>query len=164
MNWHIFLANTIVFIHVLYVGLVIVAVPTILVGWLLKWKWVRNFWFRLIHLIMMGIVVVETAFGVTCPLTTWETQQRIAGGQFNVQYNVDGTVKYNEYGQIMLDATDSYQGDFFGRLLQNVLFFQPEDVSPYVLNLCYYGFGALILATLLLVPPHWPWRNKAQPR
>jgi len=158
MNWHIAFANVIVFIHVLYVGIVIVAVPAILLGWLLKWRWVRNFWFRLIHFIMMGIVVVETGFGMTCPLTTWETNLRIAGGQFQISYNDDGTEQRNERGQQILYTTEEYQGDFVGRLLQRILFFQPDQVSQAVLNLCYYGFGAMILATFILVQPRWPWR------
>ena len=160
MNWYIFLANAIVFIHVLYVGFVVIAVPVILLGWLLKWKWVRNFWFRLIHLLMMAVVVVETGFGVTCPLTTWESDLRIAGGQFKICYNEDGTEMRNEFGQRVLDITEEYRGDFFGRMLQRILFFQPDDVSPTVLNMFYYGFGAMILATFILVPPRWPWRMK----
>ena len=163
MNWCIFLANVVVFLHVLYVGFVVIAVPVILLGWLLKWKWVRNFWFRLIHLLMMAVVVVETVFGMTCPLTTWETDLRIAGGQYLVKHNDDGTVQHNEYGQIIMDVSEDFQGDFFGRLLQRILFFQPEDVSQAVLNLFYYSFGAMILATMILVPPRWPWRKRASP-
>lgn len=168
MNWTIILANVIVIIHVLYVGFVVVSVPLILLGWLLKWKWVRNCWYRIIHFLMMAIVVLEMVFGVTCPLTTWESDLRIAGGELSIAYNEDGTEKQNEYGQYVLKGSKEYEEDFIARLLYRILFVQPQDVPTHVLNILYYVFGGMVLATMILVPPRWPWKkaitsNLAQP-
>ena len=37
-----------------------------------KWKWVKNKYYRLIHLILMGIIFIETILGFMCPLTVLE--------------------------------------------------------------------------------------------
>ena len=50
-------------------------------GVVLRWKWVRNPWFRAIHLIAIGIVVAESLAGIPCPLTVWERQLRKMAGQ-----------------------------------------------------------------------------------
>ncbi|MCC7336825.1 MAG: DUF2784 family protein [Pirellulaceae bacterium] len=42
---------------------------------------VRNSWFHLIHLCMIGVVVVEPLLSVTCPLTTLESYLRSKSGQ-----------------------------------------------------------------------------------
>ena len=53
----------------------------ILVGLVFRWGWVRNFWFRIIHLAMIGVVTLESLAGIACPLTTWEQSLRTLGGQ-----------------------------------------------------------------------------------
>ena len=52
----------------------------ILAGIALRWAWVRNFWFRTIHLAMIAVVVAESLCGIVCPLTDWEDRLREAGG------------------------------------------------------------------------------------
>ena len=42
------------------------------IGYYQKWKWVKNKYYRLIHLILMGIIFIETTLGFMCPLTTLE--------------------------------------------------------------------------------------------
>jgi Protein of Unknown function (DUF2784) len=156
MNWQIVLANVIVFLHVLFVGIVVLSVPAILVGWWRKWTWVRNFWFRLIHLLMITIVVVETVFGVPCPLSVWERDLRLAGGQLEYDRDVDGAFKLSDSGNRMLKSNKEYEDDFVARLLRQMIMFNfvPDDV----LVVSYYCFGVLILLTLFLVPPRWPWK------
>ena len=41
-------------------------------GAAIGWRWVRNPWFRLIHLAAIAIVALEALLGVACPLTLWE--------------------------------------------------------------------------------------------
>ena len=53
----------------------------ILAGVCLRWSWVRNFWFRAIHLLLIGIVVVESLCSINCPLTDWENRLREASGE-----------------------------------------------------------------------------------
>ena len=36
------------------------------------WRWVRNPWFRLLHLAAIAVVALEASLGVACPLTVWE--------------------------------------------------------------------------------------------
>lgn len=164
MNGNIFMANLIVFVHLAYVAFVVLMVPVIVIGGILKWKWVRNFWLRLVHFIMIAVVVVETVFGVTCPLTTWETSYRMAGGQYGVVRDENGEAIDMGEGYVKIGPTKEYQEDFVGRCLRAVLFFDPDEVPQWVLNCFYYGFGAMILITLFLIPPRWPGRRaKAQP-
>ena len=41
-------------------------------GYFKKWEWVKNIYFRSIHLILMGIILIETILGFMCPLTILE--------------------------------------------------------------------------------------------
>ena len=132
MNIYRLLADLTVVVHLAYVAFVVVGFVLILVGIVAKWQWVRNFWFRLAHFLAIALVVVESAFGVTCPLTTWEHQLRGAGG---------GTVQ---------------EGSFMGRLAHDLMFY---DGPEWVFTLCYCLFGAAVLGTLLFAPPRWPRRR-----
>src|SRR3954454_23001308 len=81
MNWYTFLADVLVGVHVAYLAFVAVGLLVILVGIACRWGWVRNFYFRPLHLLAIAIVAFEAALQITCPLTTWERQLRAAGGQ-----------------------------------------------------------------------------------
>ena len=129
-----FLADVIVAIHVAYVGFVVLAVPAILVGGLTKAKWVRNSWFRNIHLLMIGIVVVEALLGIACPLTVWESDLRIAAGE------------------------EGHTRSFVGELLHGVLFY---DFEPWVFTVGYCVFGAVVIALYWMYPPNWINRASA---
>ena len=41
-------------------------------GYYKNWEWVKNIYFRSIHLILMGIILIETILGFMCPLTILE--------------------------------------------------------------------------------------------
>jgi hypothetical protein len=127
------LADLVVAVHFAYVVFVIFGLLLILAGAVLRWRWTRNFWFRLLHLTMIGVVVAEAWCGIVCPLTTWENQLRALAGQ----------------------AT--YRGGFVANLLHDLLFFQAE---PWVFTLCYTLFGLSVLAALLLSPPRMPGRSQ----
>jgi hypothetical protein len=129
------LADVVVTIHFAYVAFVISGLVLTLAGAVLHWRWVRNFWFRIVHLAMIGIVVAEALCGVVCPLTTWENDLRERAGQA------------------------AYRGGFIANWLHDVLFF---DADPRLFTLCYSLFGLMVLATLFLVPPRLPkWRRPA---
>jgi hypothetical protein len=66
------LADIILILHVIFAAFIILGLIIIIVGGIHKWNWVRNPWFRLIHLLAIGIVIVQSWCGVICPLTTWE--------------------------------------------------------------------------------------------
>jgi hypothetical protein len=121
-------ADAIVVVHALYVGFVMFGLAAILVGLALRWRWVRNFWFRMAHFLMIAVVVAEALSGAACPLTTWEDQLREAAG------------------------AEVHEGTFIGRICQNVLFVIPdEDVWKW-----HCAFGTLVLLTLVLAPPRRP--------
>ena len=119
-------ADVVVLLHFGYVGFVVAGQLLILVGILLKWSWIRNAWFRFLHLAAIAIVVAESVLGITCPLTTLEQHLRIKAGQ----------------------AT--YRGDFVGNLVHDLMFY---DLEPWVFTIAYTLFGLLVLGTFVLAPP-----------
>ena len=42
------------------------------IGYYQKWTWVKNKYYRSIHLVLMGIIFMETILGFMCPLTILE--------------------------------------------------------------------------------------------
>jgi hypothetical protein len=123
------LADTILVIHTAYVAFVVLGELAILIGAVLRWSWVRNLWFRLIHLIAIAIVAVEAVFNVNCPLTEWEWILREKAGQ-------------------------EFSGDsFVARLMNQIMCNYSWD--PWVYNALHIGFGVLVLATFFLVMPRW---------
>lgn len=157
MNRHILLADIILVLHALYAATVVIMVPIILIGWWRKWEWVRNFWFRLIHLIMIGIVVVEVGFGWVCPLTTWEHQLRVAGGELEERELPDWEKKPG--AETATYATQFYEKNFIVRLIRPILFVDISKYPPVLLNSIYIVFGVAILLLFILVPPRWPQRR-----
>ena len=119
-------ADVLVAIHFAYVGFVVFGLLLTLVGVARGWLWVRNPWFRGLHLAAILIVVAEAWLGIACPLTTWEQQLRRLAGQ----------------------AT--YRGDFIGRWLHEVLFF---DLPPAVFTAIYTAFALAVIATWTFAPP-----------
>ncbi len=123
------LADLVLVIHALFVGFVVFGLLLILIGRWRGWGWVRSFWFRLAHLLAIGLVVVQAWIGVLCPLTILEQNLRRCAGD------------------------EGYAGGFVAHHLHRLLFFEAE---PWVFTLIYTLFGAAVLATLLLVPPRRP--------
>lgn len=76
-----FWAEAILVLHALIVCFVIGGLVAILLGWWRDWAWVRNFWFRLLHLGTIAFVVLQAWLGRLCPLTIWEQELRLAAGQ-----------------------------------------------------------------------------------
>ena len=42
------------------------------IGALASWTWIRNPWFRYLHLAAIAFVAAEALLGYACPLTLWE--------------------------------------------------------------------------------------------
>jgi len=126
MLWARRLADLIVVFHATYVGFVVFGLVAILLGIVFRWTWIRNIWFRTIHLVAIAIVVGESLVGIPCPLTVWEAQLRRMAGQ---------TV---------------YAGDFIGNWAHRLIFFRAD---PWVFTLIYLLFGMAVFATFVLAPP-----------
>ncbi len=130
-----FWADVVVGVHVAYVAFVVLVVPVVLVGGLLGAEWIRNSWFRNIHLAMIAVVVVQSVCGVTCPLTVWENRLRAQAGM------------------------QGYERSFIGHWLHDLLFF---DVSPGTFAIIYTVFGLLVVGLYLAFPPRWLSRRKPE--
>ena len=120
------IADAIVAVHVAYVSYVVLGQLLIWLGLAMRWRWVRNPWFRWTHLIMMVIVGGEAMLDIECPLTRWERQFRKLAGQ-----EASGT-------------------SFLGRLLHDLIF---VNWPPPVINGLHIAFALVVLATFVLAPP-----------
>jgi hypothetical protein len=127
------LADLLLFIHLLFIVGVVLPVPLIILGKFLHWTWVRNFFFRTTHILMVASVVLPDLLGYPCPLTVWEQDLRIEAGE------------------------GSYQGDLIIYWLDRLVF---PDLSFEAFTLIYAAFGLLILALYFMIPPRWPRKGK----
>ncbi len=128
--WYGLCADLVVAIHLAYVGFVVFGQLFIIVGAAMKWQWVRNPWFRYLHLLAIAIVAVEAIQGWPCPLTVWEAQLRELGGQ-------------------AFSGSES----FIGKLLHDILFV--ENVPQLALDTGYVATMLLVLQGLIMYPPRW---------
>ena len=128
------IADLIVGIHFIYVMVVVLGFLVIVLGGLLSWRFVRNFWFRAIHLLMILIVVFEALFGISCPLTDWEYELRVSSGSGNAA-NVS----------------------FIARIVHKLIFY---EFPPIVFTIGYCLFALAILLSWHLVPPNNPWKRR----
>jgi hypothetical protein len=126
------LADLVVALHVGYMAFIIVGQLAILYGTARRRGWVRNPYFRWLHLAAIGAVVVQSWLGMTCPLTDLENYLRQQAGQ------------------------SRYPGDFVGYWLDQLLFC---EFPTWVFVVAYSLFGALVLASFVLAPPRWKPRQ-----
>jgi len=129
-----FAADEVLIIQIAYLAIIYKKLLAILLGLACRWRWVRNFYFRSLHLLAILVVAAEAVLGITCPLTTWEQQLRTLAGE------------------------TSYQGDFITDWVHRLLFY---DFQPWVFTVGYVLFGLLVLATFVLAPPRWPRKPTA---
>ena len=111
---------------------VVTGLVLILAGKLLSWAWVRNWWFRAIHLAAIGVVVLQSWLGVICPLTKLEMYLRGKAG----------------------DAM--YAGSFVAHWLESILYYR---APAWVFAACYTAFAAIVVLSWVWVRPHRRRRN-----
>lgn len=119
-------ADVLLFGHVLFVAFVVFGLAFILAGKLLDWAWVRNRWFRIVHLAAIGIVVLQSWLGLICPLTTWEMALRERTGEA------------------------VYAGAFISHWLEALLYYQ---APAWVFAVCYTVFAAIVVGSWFWVRP-----------
>ncbi len=119
-------ADIILLLHVLVVIFIVFGLVLIFVGNFLKWHWIQNPWFRLLHLIAIGIVVVLSWLNLICPLTSIEMALRARAS----------------------DAV--YSGSFISHWLEIILYYQ---APPWVFVSGYTVFGVLVVVSWFLVRP-----------
>jgi len=125
-------ADLILAIHGLFIIFVILGLVLIIAGTLLKWQFIENFRFRLLHLLCIGVVVVQAWASRLCPLTTWESRLREAAGD------------------------SVYEETFIQHWLHNLIFL---DLPWWVFQFAYTLFGLLILLFLIIKPPRLPQKG-----
>ncbi len=123
------LADIILVLHFLYVGFVIGGLLAVWIGAWLRWSWIRNFWFRILHLCAIAFVALESVFGVVCPLTKWENQLR---------YTKDGV----------------YETSFMQYWIHKILFYQAPE---YIFTVIYIVFTLAVAGSLIFVRPRKPF-------
>lgn len=124
---YLLVADGLLLAHSLFVLFVICGLLLIVAGRLLSWSWIRNPWFRLVHLVCIGIVVVQSWFGIVCPLTTWEMALRQKAGE------------------------TAYDGSFIAYWFSKFLYYQ---LPEWVFMLAYTIFGSLVLVSWYWVRPN----------
>jgi hypothetical protein len=121
------LADVIVLLHFCYVAFTVGGEIIILRGGRLKWGWVRNLPFRIIHLASVVLVAGEALAGASCPLTVWEYRLRVLAGQ---------------RGEAEIS--------FVARIVRSIIF---HDLPTWVFLACYVCFAILVGVTFRLVAP-----------
>lgn len=121
-----FLADAILALHVGIVAFVVLGQAAILFGAWRRWRWIRNFRFRIAHLALMLFIALQSWLGQLCPLTVWEQALRTRAGQA------------------------VYAESFIEHWLSRLIFFQ----APWwAFVAAYTAFAALVLASWRLWPP-----------
>ena len=130
--WYGYLADLVVFVHVLYVGYVVLGQLAIIVAAPFRWEWARNPWFRLTHLAAIGVVAYEATNNIRCPLTVWEEQLRVLANPAAVG------------GE-----------SFMGRLFHDVLFW--DGLPEIFFNTLHVAMFVLVVQGVVMYPPRL-WR------
>ena len=65
-------ATLILLIHLAIVAFNVFGLVVIPVGRWLGWRFVRGFWWRLAHVLTLGVVALQAVLGRACFLTIWE--------------------------------------------------------------------------------------------
>src|SRR5690242_8008277 len=94
------LADLVLFTHAAFVAFVVLGLLLVLCGGFFGWRWIRNPWFRALHLAAIALVVVQSWLGIICPLTRLEMRLREKAGEA------------------------SYSGTFIAHWVQKLLYYQ----------------------------------------
>lgn len=119
-------ADLILLFHAGVVAFVVLGEGVFLLGGLLDWQWVRRFWLRIVHLILVLFVAVQSWLGQYCPLTLWEVRLRLMAGE------------------------SGYEESFIEHWVGQFLFFA---LPGWVFVVGYSAFAVLVLFTWWWIPP-----------
>src|SRR6266536_1323522 len=119
-RFYFVLADAILISHALIVLFNVASLPLIWFGRYFRWRFVRNFYFRTVHLLLIGFIALQAMLGQACPLTDLENELRVKAGR------------------------DAYAGSFIAHWVQRLLFY---DAKASAFTVAYTLFFALVLAT-----------------
>lgn len=120
------LADAVLLLHFAVIVFVVGGLAAVLVGNASGWRWVNDWWFRLAHLLAIGVVVVQSWLGQHCPLTILESWLRVQAG------------------------AQAYQQSFIEHWVQRIIYY---DIPLWVFTLVYTIFAALVLLAWWRYPP-----------
>ncbi|MDW8469924.1 MAG: DUF2784 domain-containing protein [Burkholderiales bacterium] len=66
------LADALLVLHFAIAAFIAAGLPLVWIGAAAGWRWVRDPWFRYLHLGAIAFVAAEAVAGYACPLTVWE--------------------------------------------------------------------------------------------
>lgn len=120
------LADAVLVVHGLFVSFVVFGFLLTLAGLARGWNWVRHPGFRYLHLVAIGVVVLQAWFAIECPLTTLENALRVRAGEAG------------------------YGTSFIQFWLHRVLYYQAD---VWVFTLLYSLFGTAVALVWWIAPP-----------
>jgi polyferredoxin len=123
----VWIADLVLVLHWLFVLFVVGGEALILLAWWRGWQWARNLWFRVLHLLAIGFVVVGSWIGAVCPLTTLEDRLRRPHA-----------------------SESGYDMSFIGYWLQRWLYYSAPE---WVFVAVYTAFALLVVVSYLGYPP-----------
>ena len=120
------LSDIVLLLHSLFVVFIIIALLLTVVGGFRQWLWIRNWWFRVVHLVGILVVVAQSWVGILCPLTTLEMWLRGQAGEMQ------------------------YDRSFIQYWLEHLLYY---DAPEWFFVVAYTAFGLLVIITWVRFPP-----------
>lgn len=117
------LADVVLVCHAIVVVFIVGGFVAIWLGASLGWAWVREPWFRFVHLAAIGIVALLAALDIPCPLTVLEDRLRMGSA-----------------------GSEGFLQHWVGRLLY-------YDLPMWVFTIAYVLFALAVLFTWRYVPP-----------
>jgi len=129
------LADAVLLLHALFVVFIIGALLLTILGGYRQWLWVRNWWFRVIHLAGIVVVVMQSWMGLLCPLTSLEMWLR--GRANDVQYD----------------------GSFIQYWVEHFLYY---SAPAWIFIAVYTAFGLLVIIAWVCFPPQKKSRTVRQ--
>lgn len=121
-----FLADIVLGLHFAFVFFVVAGLLAIWVGVAFGWPWIRNLWFRRLHLAAITFVALEALVGAACPLTLWEDSLR---------------------GKTLRETS------FMQRHLSPILY---HELPEWAFAVAYSSFAIAVAITYMLVRPKRP--------
>lgn len=130
MNGYIWLADIVLVVHWLIALFLVGGLVAIWGGAGLGHQWVRNWIFRLTHLVAIVFVAATSLLGMSCPLTVLEDWLR--------------------------RGTTGSQEGFIQRWIDRLLYY---NLPAWVFTLAYVGFAFLVAIAWRQIPPERPDRG-----
>lgn len=120
------LADAVLLLHFAVIVFVVGGLMVVLAGNAAGWSWVNGWWFRLAHLLAIGVVVLQSWLGQLCPLTILESWLRVQAG------------------------SAAYERSFIEHWVQRIIYY---DIPLWVFTLLYTAFAALVILAWWRYPP-----------